>query len=144
MALGNTFSATSFCSYGAYWITFGVISDLEGTKIVAAPETVCQKEILMGLFLLVSLIDPCNPYLPVASPPLTLAHQSPGLVHIHHDDAPLHAQVQPGHVPLILLPRHELPPTRHCEHAMRSRPRRYLYPEDWRVLWLAISICGVV
>lgn len=67
MALGNTFSATSFCSYGAYWITFGVISDLEGTKIVAAPETVCQKEILMGLFLLVSLIDPCNPYLPVAS-----------------------------------------------------------------------------
>lgn len=67
MALGNTFSATSFCSYGAYWITFGVISDLEGTKIVAVPETVCQKEILMGLFLLVSLIDPCNPYLPVAS-----------------------------------------------------------------------------
>jgi succinate-acetate transporter protein len=54
MALGNTFSATSFCSYGAYWITFGVISDLEGTKIIAASETVCQKEILMGLFLLVS------------------------------------------------------------------------------------------
>lgn len=52
MALGNTFSATSFCSYGAYWITFGVISDLQGTKIVAVPETVCQKEILMGLFLL--------------------------------------------------------------------------------------------
>ncbi len=67
MALGNTFSATSFCSYGAYWITFGVISDLEGTKIVAAPETICQKEILMGLFLLVSLIDPGNLYLPVAS-----------------------------------------------------------------------------
>ncbi|KAJ5153378.1 uncharacterized protein N7482_009856 [Penicillium canariense] len=52
MALGNTFSATSFCSYGAYWITFGVISSLEGTKIVAAPDTVCQKEMLMGLFLL--------------------------------------------------------------------------------------------
>lgn len=56
MALGNTFSATSFCSYGAYWITFGVISDLEGTKVIAASETVCQKEILMGLFLLVSPI----------------------------------------------------------------------------------------
>lgn len=67
MALGNTFSATSFCSYGAYWITFGVISDLQGTKIVAVPETVCQKEILMGLFLLVSRIHACNPYLPVAS-----------------------------------------------------------------------------
>lgn len=67
MALGNTFSATSFCSYGAYWITFGVISDLQGTKIVAVPETVCQKEILMGLFLLVGRIHPCNPYPPVAS-----------------------------------------------------------------------------
>lgn len=62
MALGNTFSATSFCSYGAYWITFGVISDLEGTKIIAASETVCQKEILMGLFLLVSPITHRNVY----------------------------------------------------------------------------------
>lgn len=67
MALGNTFSATSFCSYGAYWITFGVISDLEGTKIVAASENVCQKEILMGLFLLVSPNAQCNVSYLVAS-----------------------------------------------------------------------------
>ncbi|KAJ5692598.1 hypothetical protein N7462_002021 [Penicillium macrosclerotiorum] len=53
MALGNTFGATSFCSYGAYWITFGVISDLEGTNTLSTSATpVCQKETLMGLFLL--------------------------------------------------------------------------------------------
>lgn len=54
MALGNTFGATSFCSYGGYWITFAVMSDLDITVLAAdAEDSVCQKEIMMGLFMIV-------------------------------------------------------------------------------------------
>ena len=55
MAIGNTFGATSFCSYGAYWITFSLISTfdtVDTTKNIA--DSVCQNETLMGLFMLVS------------------------------------------------------------------------------------------
>lgn len=54
MALGNTFGATSFCSYGAYWITFAIFSDLDITVTATdAGVSVCQKETLMGLFMVV-------------------------------------------------------------------------------------------
>lgn len=55
MAIGNTFGATSFCSYGAYWITFSLISTFDtadATKDIVDP--VCHNETLMGLFMLVS------------------------------------------------------------------------------------------
>lgn len=55
MALGNTFGATSFASYGAYWVTFALFSDLDKTATAAdAGDSVCQKETLMGLFMIVS------------------------------------------------------------------------------------------
>ncbi|KAJ5263127.1 hypothetical protein N7497_008629 [Penicillium chrysogenum] len=53
MAIGNTFGATSFCSYGAYWITFSLISTFDtadATKNIA--DSVCRNETLMGLFML--------------------------------------------------------------------------------------------
>jgi succinate-acetate transporter protein len=54
MALGNTFGATTFCSFGAYWITFATLSEIDSTNIAA--ETVagaCRAEILMGIFMMV-------------------------------------------------------------------------------------------
>ncbi|KAF7713763.1 Acetate transporter [Penicillium ucsense] len=50
--VGNTFSATSFGSYGAYWISFGLLSNLEKNDYVPAYDSVCQKETLMGIFLM--------------------------------------------------------------------------------------------
>ncbi|KAJ6016103.1 hypothetical protein N7540_010694 [Penicillium herquei] len=52
MVVGNTFGATSFCSYGAYWITFGVMSLLESTDFESAQDT-CAAEQLMGVFMMV-------------------------------------------------------------------------------------------
>ncbi|CRL29828.1 GPR1/FUN34/yaaH [Penicillium camemberti] len=53
MAIGNTFSATSFCSYGAYWITFSLISTFDTPNATKdTPDPVCQNETLMGLFML--------------------------------------------------------------------------------------------
>ncbi|KAJ5639002.1 uncharacterized protein N7484_006864 [Penicillium longicatenatum] len=49
MAIGNTFGATSFSSYGAYWITFGVMSMIEGTT---ENGDTCQAETLMGVFMM--------------------------------------------------------------------------------------------
>lgn len=55
MAIGNTFGATSFCSYGAYWIIFSLISTFDTPKATKdTPDSVCQNETLMGLFMLVS------------------------------------------------------------------------------------------
>ncbi|KAJ5621670.1 hypothetical protein N7528_006453 [Penicillium herquei] len=51
MIVGNTFGATSFCSYGAYWITFGIMSLLESTDFKAAQDT-CAAEELMGVFMM--------------------------------------------------------------------------------------------
>ena len=54
MALGNTFSATSFSSYGAFWITFSFISLLERFQNVEKLDSdVTQSQISMGLFLMV-------------------------------------------------------------------------------------------
>lgn len=53
MVVGNTFGATSFCSYGAYWITFGIISLLKYT--VTQPDindTTCMAETMMGVFMM--------------------------------------------------------------------------------------------
>ncbi|KAJ5775652.1 uncharacterized protein N7511_000663 [Penicillium nucicola] len=52
MAVGNTFGATSFCSYGAYWITFALISDFEPAGSGKDAGGTCQDETLMGLFML--------------------------------------------------------------------------------------------
>ncbi|CAG8899747.1 unnamed protein product [Penicillium egyptiacum] len=53
MAIGNTFGATSFCSYGAYWITFSLISTFDTADATqAVADSVCQNETLMGLFML--------------------------------------------------------------------------------------------
>ncbi|CAI7665565.1 unnamed protein product [Penicillium palitans] len=53
MAIGNTFGATSFCSYGAYWITFSLISTFDTPNATKdTPDPVCQNETLMGLFML--------------------------------------------------------------------------------------------
>jgi succinate-acetate transporter protein len=54
MAVGNTFGATSFCSYGAYWITFALISDFDPVDSAKDTSGTCQNETLMGLFMLVS------------------------------------------------------------------------------------------
>lgn len=50
MAIGNTFGATSFSSYGAYWITIGVMSMIEGTT---DSRNTYQAETLMGVFMMV-------------------------------------------------------------------------------------------
>jgi succinate-acetate transporter protein len=55
MAVGNTFGATSFCSYGAYWITFALISDFETGDSTNSSSGTCQNETLMGLFMLVRI-----------------------------------------------------------------------------------------
>ncbi|KAJ5965404.1 hypothetical protein N7481_012118 [Penicillium waksmanii] len=52
LALGNTFGATSFCSYGAYWISFALLN-FDGTKVTTQTANhVCQSEMLMGLFMM--------------------------------------------------------------------------------------------
>lgn len=54
MALGNTFGATTFCSFGAYWITFATLSEIDITNPAAeAMAGTCQAEILMGIFMMV-------------------------------------------------------------------------------------------
>ncbi|KAJ5609974.1 hypothetical protein N7510_006693 [Penicillium lagena] len=53
MALGNTFSATSFSSYGAFWITFSIISLLESFQTVENLNSdITQSQTSMGLFLM--------------------------------------------------------------------------------------------
>ncbi|KAJ5797331.1 uncharacterized protein N7503_006627 [Penicillium pulvis] len=49
MAIGNTFGATSFSSYGAYWITIGVMAMVKDTT--ESGDT-CQAEKLMGVFMM--------------------------------------------------------------------------------------------
>lgn len=54
MALGNTFGATTFCSFGAYWITFATLSEIDTTNpVVVKTAESCQTEILMGIFMMV-------------------------------------------------------------------------------------------
>jgi succinate-acetate transporter protein len=54
MAVGNTFGATTFTSFGAYWVTFAMISTFENPDTVKdAANTTCQNETLTGLFMLV-------------------------------------------------------------------------------------------
>ncbi|KAJ5769654.1 hypothetical protein N7520_004213, partial [Penicillium odoratum] len=50
MAIGNTFGATSFSSYGAYWITFGIMSMIEGRN--SGTSDTCDAETLMGVFMM--------------------------------------------------------------------------------------------
>ncbi|KAJ5929916.1 hypothetical protein N7466_005409 [Penicillium verhagenii] len=50
MAVGNTFGATSFCSYGAYWITSGVMSIVESMN--SESDDTCGAETLMGVFMM--------------------------------------------------------------------------------------------
>ncbi|KAJ6112121.1 hypothetical protein N7523_008182 [Penicillium sp. IBT 18751x] len=53
MALGNTFGATTFCSFGAYWITFATLSEIDTTNsVVEKAIESCQAEILMGIFMM--------------------------------------------------------------------------------------------
>lgn len=55
MAAGNTFGATTFCSFGAYWISFSLISTFDDTDFTRSTvDPLCQNELLMGLFMLVS------------------------------------------------------------------------------------------
>jgi succinate-acetate transporter protein len=54
MAVGNTFGATTFTSFGAYWVTFAMISTFEDPNAtIDAANSKCQNETLMGLFMLV-------------------------------------------------------------------------------------------
>lgn len=53
MAIGNTFGATSFSSYGAYWITIGVMSIVKDTT---ENGDTCQAETLMGVFMMVCAV----------------------------------------------------------------------------------------
>lgn len=52
LARGNTFNATSFCSYGAYWITWAIIAALGKFEALADLGNP-QAEKSMGLFLMV-------------------------------------------------------------------------------------------
>ncbi|KAJ5812655.1 hypothetical protein N7474_008956 [Penicillium riverlandense] len=53
MALGNTFSATSFSSYGAFWISFSFISLLERFQTLGNLKSdITQSQTSMGLFLM--------------------------------------------------------------------------------------------
>ncbi|RJE24720.1 GPR FUN34 family protein [Aspergillus sclerotialis] len=58
LARGNTFNATSFCSYGAYWITFAIISVLGKLEAWMDPGH-RQSDEPMGLFMIVA-----NPHPP--------------------------------------------------------------------------------
>lgn len=52
--MGNTLGATTFTSFGAYWITFALISTFENPDATKdTTNTTCQNETLMGLFMLV-------------------------------------------------------------------------------------------
>lgn len=54
MAVGNTLGATTFTSFGAYWITFALISTFESPDVTKdTANSTCQNETLMGLFMLV-------------------------------------------------------------------------------------------
>jgi succinate-acetate transporter protein len=54
MALGNTFGATTFCSFGAYWITIATLSEIDTTNsVVMKTAESCQTEVLMGIFMMV-------------------------------------------------------------------------------------------
>jgi succinate-acetate transporter protein len=54
MALGNTFGATTFTSFGAYWVTFAMSSTFENPDAINdAANATCQNETLTGLFMLV-------------------------------------------------------------------------------------------
>ncbi|KAJ6114278.1 hypothetical protein N7486_000056 [Penicillium sp. IBT 16267x] len=55
MASGNTFGATSFSSFGAYWITIGVMSIIKDTT---ENGDTCQAETLMGVFMMVCAVAP--------------------------------------------------------------------------------------
>jgi hypothetical protein len=95
MAIGNTFGATSFCSYGAYWITFSLISTFDtadATKNIA--DSVCRNETLMGLFMLVSHSHQiqARANLPHGGGYLLIALYV-GLVHFHYTDARVHAEI---------------------------------------------------
>ncbi|KAJ5220501.1 hypothetical protein N7468_009705, partial [Penicillium chermesinum] len=54
MAVGNTFGATSFCSYGAYWITSGIMSAVNRSenpsRTPSGASNTCSPETLMGAF----------------------------------------------------------------------------------------------
>lgn len=53
LARGNTFNATSFCSYGAYWITSSIISALgKFETLLDLGKT--QSDESMGLYFMVS------------------------------------------------------------------------------------------
>lgn len=140
MALGNTFGATSFASYGAYWITFGLFSDLDRTsKAADAGASACQTETLMGLFMIVSL--PSQPTLQI----LIHISGSTGLVHLHYTHAALHAKVKSGHVPSFLLPGPELPALGYHAFPLRLVEQyNGLDSEGWRGLWFTSCYDGLV
>lgn len=63
MALGNTFGATAFCSFGAYWITFATLSEIDTTNpVVEKAIESCQAEVLMGIFMMVRRYLPSSFY----------------------------------------------------------------------------------
>ena len=89
MAIGNTFGATTFCSFGAYWISFSLISTFDATVVTrGSVDPICQNELLMGLFMLVShfhLIQALQSW------GYILRAMYTGLVHLHYTDALVHS-----------------------------------------------------
>ncbi|KAJ5538867.1 hypothetical protein N7494_008346 [Penicillium frequentans] len=76
MAIGNTFGATSFSSYGAYWITIGVMAMVKDTT---ENGDACQAETLMGVFMMapssqVLLCSSCSFFLDMNYLLLGIAH----------------------------------------------------------------------
>ena len=56
MAVGHTFGATTFCSYGAYWVTFSLITWIDYAILPESKKIgSCQNEYLMGVFMMVRL-----------------------------------------------------------------------------------------
>ena len=90
MFLGNTFGATSFTSYGAYWISWGLLSTLEKNQVVPAYDAsaVCQKETVTGIFLLVSLMDSISISLDLFNTPTWSMLPSLSILNVYMDTLP--------------------------------------------------------
>lgn len=55
MAIGNTFGAVTFCSYGSYWVASAIITWLDEIHVVGGNESeLCQKHLLMAFYMMVN------------------------------------------------------------------------------------------
>lgn len=55
MAVGNTFSAVTFSSYGSYWVVSAIITWLDEIDVSEASESeMCQKQLLKAFYMMVN------------------------------------------------------------------------------------------